>query len=78
MTKSTITVKFQTTIPKEVRQKLGVGPQDVLQWEVQDGYVRVSPADRAFLKRRGTIRVGPGSTVDDVRKARALRGTEPE
>lgn len=78
MTKSTITVKFQTTIPKEVRQKLGVGPQDVLQWDVQEGYVRVSPADRAFLKRRGTIQVGPGSTVDDVRRARALRGTMPE
>lgn len=78
MTKSTITVKFQTTIPKEVRQKLGVGPQDVLQWEVQDGYARVSPADRAFLKRRGTIQVGPGSTVEDVQRARALRGTEPE
>lgn len=78
MTKSTITVKFQTTVPKEVRQKLGVGPQDVLQWEVQDGYVRVSAAGKAFLKRRGTIQVGPGSTVEDVRRARALRGTESE
>jgi len=78
MTKSTITVKYQTTVPKEVREKLGVGPQDVLQWEVVDGYVRVSPAGRAFLKRRGTIHVGPGSVVEDIRRARAMRGTEAE
>jgi AbrB family looped-hinge helix DNA binding protein len=78
MTKSTITVKYQTTVPKEVREKLGVGPQDALQWEVMDGYVRVSASDRGFLKRRGSIRVGPGSTVEDVRRARSLRGTEAE
>jgi AbrB family looped-hinge helix DNA binding protein len=78
MTKSTITVKYQTTVPKEVREKLGVAPQDALQWEVMDGYVRVSAADRAFLKRRGSIHVGPGSTVEDVRRARSLRGTETE
>jgi AbrB family looped-hinge helix DNA binding protein len=78
MTKSTITVKYQTTVPKEVREKLGVGPQDVLQWEVVDGYVRVRPASRAFLKRRGTIHVGPGSVVEDVRRARALRGSKAE
>jgi len=78
MTKSTITVKYQTTVPKEVREKLGVGPQDALTWEVLDGYVRVSAADKAFLRRRGSIHVGPGSTVEDVRRARSLRGTETE
>jgi bifunctional DNA-binding transcriptional regulator/antitoxin component of YhaV-PrlF toxin-antitoxin module len=76
MTKSTITVKYQTTVPKEVREKLGVGPQDVLQWEVADGYVRVSAAGKAFLRRRGTIHVGAGSTAADVREARSRRGSE--
>lgn len=74
MTKSTITVKFQTTVPKEIREKLGVGPKDVLQWEVVQGHVLVSAHGRAFLKRRGTIRVGAGSTVEDVRTARSQRG----
>lgn len=78
MTKSTITVKYQTTVPREVREKLGVGPQDALQWEVMDGYARVSVSDRAFLKRRGSIHAGAGSTVEDVRRARSLRGTETE
>ena len=43
MAKSTITVKYQTTAPKEIRERLGVGPQDVLQWDVVDGY---APGDR--------------------------------
>ncbi len=31
----------------------------------------------AFLSRRGSIQVGPGSPTDDVRQVRAQRGTEP-
>lgn len=74
MAKSTITVKYQTTVPKEVRQKLGVGPSDVLQWEVLGDHVRVTAARPAFLDREGTIRVGPGDPVEDVRRARKLMG----
>ncbi len=76
MTKSTITSKFQTTVPKEIRLKLGLRPRDVLVWEATSRDVRLVPARRGFLDRRGTLRVGPGSAVDDVRRARALRGTE--
>jgi AbrB family looped-hinge helix DNA binding protein len=75
MPNSTITAQYQTTVPKEVREKLGMRPQDILIWEVLDGYVRVTAASKAFLKRRGSIHVGPGSTVEDVRRARSLRGT---
>jgi hypothetical protein len=35
------------------------------------------PRDSIFLNRRGTLKPGPGSTVDDVKKARALRGHSP-
>lgn len=76
MTKSTVTVKYQTTIPKEVREKLGVGPSDVLQWEVLGNHARVTPSTRAFLELRGSFKVGPGDPVADVRKARAMMGTE--
>jgi bifunctional DNA-binding transcriptional regulator/antitoxin component of YhaV-PrlF toxin-antitoxin module len=78
MPKSTITSKYQTTIPREVRERLGLGPRDVLQWEVLGTQARVTVADTAFLRRRGTIKTGPGSVVDDIKKARALRGTEVE
>ncbi|HVT16428.1 MAG TPA: AbrB/MazE/SpoVT family DNA-binding domain-containing protein [Thermoanaerobaculia bacterium] len=75
MAKSSITSKHQTTVPKSVREKLGVGPGDVLRWEVLGGYVRLTAADRAFLKRRGTVVAGPGSVVEDMARARARRGT---
>jgi AbrB family looped-hinge helix DNA binding protein len=76
MPKSTITVKYQTTVPKEVREKLGVGPSDVLQWEVAGDHVRVTASSRAFLDLRGSFKVGPGDPVEDVRRARDLIGTE--
>ena len=76
MPKSTITVKHQTTVPKEVRKKLGVGPSDTLQWEVVGDHVRVTASHREFLDLRGSFKVGPGDPVEDVRRARELMGTE--
>ncbi len=77
MAQSTITSKFQTTVPKEIRERLKLGTSDVLIWEIRDGAAEVRPATRRFLDRRGSIRVEEGSAVDDVRRARLLRGTEP-
>jgi len=74
MTKSTITVKNQTTVPREIRERLAVGPGDVLQWEVVGNRVLVSAARPSFLDREGRIKVGPGDTVEDVRKARKRMG----
>lgn len=76
MTKSIITSKGQTTVPAEVRRMLGVGSGDALQWEVEGNTVRITVADRGFLRRQGALAVGLGSSVDDVRQARELRGTE--
>jgi AbrB family looped-hinge helix DNA binding protein len=74
MTKSTITVKYQTTVPKEVRERLGARPGDVLQWEVEGDHVRVTASTPAFLALQGRFKVGPGDPVEDVRKARELMG----
>lgn len=77
MTRSSITSKYQTTVPKEVRQRLGVGPSDHLVWDVLGpDTVQVKVAHRSFLKRRGSIEVGRGSVVEDLERARATRGTE--
>ena len=76
MAQSTITSKNQTTVPREIRRKLGTGPGDVLHWEIENGEARVRPATLSFLRRRGTVRVGRGSTVADVERARARRGRE--
>jgi AbrB family looped-hinge helix DNA binding protein len=76
MAKSTITSKGQTTIPKIIRNRLGVDVGDTLVWEEAEDGIRVSVASRAFARRRGTVLVGAGSVVDDVREARAQRGLE--
>ncbi len=75
MKKSTITSKGQTTVPVTIRRKLGLVPGDVLHWELVDRTIRVVPGERRFLRLRGVVRVGEGSAVEDVRRARAQRGT---
>jgi len=48
-----ITSKAQTTVPKEVRDALGVKPGDTLVYRIARGKVtlaRAEPFDRAYLK----------------------------
>ena len=71
---SKITSKYQTTVPKEVRDRLSIGAEDSLEWEIQDAMVTVRPAASRLSRWAGFIKVGSGSTVDDVRLARSLRG----
>jgi AbrB family looped-hinge helix DNA binding protein len=78
MVRSTITSKSQTTVPRQVREALGLAPGDTLLWEVEGSAIRVTVGGRGFLQRRGSIKVGPGSTVADVRAARHQRGRERE
>ncbi len=76
MAQSTLTAKYQTTVPGEVRQSLGARPGDFLQWEVAGGQVRVTAASPAFLNLQGAFKVGQGDPVEDVRKVRDLMGRE--
>ena len=48
MPTSTITSKGQTTVPKEVRDALDIGPGDKITWEVRGGRVAVT-TDRPLL-----------------------------
>ena len=61
-------MKHQPTLPKKIREKLGVGLGDVLQWDLA--------YSRAFLDLRGSFKVGPGDPVEDVRRARERMGME--
>ncbi|HTG35312.1 MAG TPA: AbrB/MazE/SpoVT family DNA-binding domain-containing protein [Thermoanaerobaculia bacterium] len=68
MPKSTITVRHQTTVPKEVREKLGVGPNDVLQWEIEGDHATVTPSDSALLdfqRHSKTRKLPPGAGAFD-------------
>ncbi len=69
MYESTITTKGQTTIPKFVREALGVHTGDRLRYVITDGDVRLlplKPVGRLF----GVLRVqGPALTVEEMEKA---------
>ena len=50
---STLTAKGQVTVPKAVREALGLQQGDQLSWELEDGSVRVravSPLDLVYLR----------------------------
>ena len=71
---SKITSKFQTTVPKDVREKLSIRADDSLEWTVIDGNAIVRPATSRLYRWIGYAKIGRGSTVEDVKKARAMRG----
>ena len=70
---STITSKYQTTIPKAVREHLGLSIKDSIEWQVSNGTVTVVPVKARFLDHRNTVLVGPGDIEEDLRAARSRR-----
>ena len=61
-----ITSKFQTTIPKKIREKLLLSVKDTLNWEIEDGRIIVSPMQTDFLKHKNSVRIGPGAIKSAV------------
>jgi antitoxin PrlF len=68
---TTLTTKGQVTIPKPIRDRLGIGPGSAVEFEIaQDGRVILSRADRTappksrFERLRG--RATAGLTTDQI------------
>jgi len=74
MRSSTVTTKGQTTVPKEVRDALDVGPGDKLTWEVNGGRVAVTTERPAFWRWAGSVKGGPDDPVQAVAQSRNRRG----
>ena len=70
---STVTVKYQTTIPKVVREQLGISVNDALEWIVEKGRVIVQPVHNNFLSYQGSVKTGAGDIAEDISLARAGR-----
>jgi AbrB family looped-hinge helix DNA binding protein len=70
---STVTVKYQTTIPKAVREQLGISINDALEWVLEKGKVVVHPIHNNFLCYRGTVKIGAGDITADIQSARDTR-----
>ncbi len=74
MPSSTITSKGQTTVPKEVREALDVGPGDKLTWEVHGGRVAITTERPGLWRWAGSVKGGPDDPVRAVAEARKRRG----
>ena len=70
---SVITSKFQTTIPKDVRERLKLSIHDTLEWKIDRGKIVVLPVQKKFLEYRNKIKTGPGKIEDDIKQARKQR-----
>lgn len=55
MLSSTITAKGQTTIPAEIRKRLGLKPGDRILYLEEDGKVRIVAADRRTRDLKGLL-----------------------
>ena len=75
--KSTITAKFQTTIPRDVRKRLKLTVHDTVDWRIEDDRVVVVPLRCDFLRHRNRISVGAGEVGDDLAAARQARAERP-
>jgi len=70
---STVTTKYQTTIPKAIRERLGISVNDALEWVVENGQVVVHPVHSEFLSYRGSVKTGAGDIAADIESAREHR-----
>ena len=71
-----ITSKFQTTIPKKIREKLKLVVNDALEWRVESGKIILEPLHKGFLLRRNSIKTGAGDIDEDITRAKRLRAEQ--
>ena len=71
--KTVITSKFQTTIPKKIREQLHLSKHDSLDWQIERGKIVVSPVQSNFLSFQNSIKIGHGNIRDDIKAARLKR-----
>ncbi|WDN88146.1 hypothetical protein BuS5_01114 [Desulfosarcina sp. BuS5] len=63
---SVITSKFQTTIPKGVRENLKLTVKDTLEWKIEHGKIVVIPVQKRFLNYKNSIKTGAGKIEEDI------------
>lgn len=66
--KSTITVKGQTTVPKEIRKALNLKPGDRLLYELEKNHAILTPIRGTILDVAGTVK--PKRHPEDYKKVR--------
>lgn len=69
---STVTSKGQVTIPKAIRERIGVGPHDRVNWIVEGDSVKVIRRESVVQRTAGMMRSPDGTsyaTAEEMRTA---------
>ena len=64
--RSTVSVRWQTVIPHEVREALGIEPNSKLEWEVMNGYIVVHPLPANPIRAARGMFKEEGPSVEDL------------
>ena len=71
--RTVITSKYQTTIPKAIREAMRLSVKDTIEWRIEGGKIVIIPLKKRFLEFRNSIKVGSGDISSDIQEARDLR-----
>ena len=64
--KTTVSVRGQTVVPREIREQMGIVPQTRLKWQIRDGVIVVYPIPPDPIQAAVGILKGRGPTTDDL------------
>jgi antitoxin PrlF len=75
---STLTVKGQTTIPREVREYLGINPGDRLGYVLENGEVKLVPRNKRLVDLLGFLGPPPAGakTIEEIKDGIAEAAAE--
>jgi AbrB family looped-hinge helix DNA binding protein len=76
--KSTVSVRWQTVIPQEVREALEIEPNTKIEWEVKNGYAIVYPLPSDPIGAARGMFKGSGLSEDLMAARRRERALETE
>ena len=64
--KTTVSVRGQTVVPREIREKMGIVPKSKLEWQIVDGLIVVTPIPPDPVRASIGILKGRGLTTEDL------------
>jgi len=64
--KTTVSVRGQTVVPWEIRERMGIVPQTRLEWQVRDGVIVIYPIPPDPIQAAVGILKGRGPTTNDL------------
>ncbi len=69
MQSSKVSTKYQVTIPREIRQKIGISAGDIVVFEAQKDKIQIEKLEEFYEKYAGSIKVKePVKAVKEARE----------